>query len=83
MKFWTLFSILVVAAGLMTAPAKAETIRFAVTDVEGVEQLQREYGAFVEELEKATGIGRASCRERVEIAVVAGSLKKREMKKKE
>jgi phosphonate transport system substrate-binding protein len=56
MKLWTLFSILVVAAGLMTAPAKAETIRFAVTDVEGVEQLQREYGAFVEELEKATGL---------------------------
>lgn len=56
MKLWTLFSILVVAAGLMTAPAKAEIIRFAVTDVEGVEQLQREYGAFVEELEKATGL---------------------------
>ena len=37
MKLWTLFSILVVAAGLMTAPAKAETIRFAVTDVEGVD----------------------------------------------
>ena len=40
----------------MTEPPKAETIRFAVTDVEGVEQLQREYGAFVEELEKATGL---------------------------
>lgn len=56
MKFLTLCSILAVAAGLMAVPAKAETIRFAVTDVEGVEQLQREYGAFVEELEKATGL---------------------------
>lgn len=56
MKLLTLCSILAVAAGLMVAPAKAETIRFAVTDVEGVEQLQREYGAFVDELEKATGL---------------------------
>lgn len=44
-----------IAAGLLTSTASAETIRFAVTDVEGMEQLQREYGGFVEELEKATG----------------------------
>jgi len=44
-----------IAAGLLTTTASAETIRFAVTDVEGMEQLQREYGGFVEELEKATG----------------------------
>jgi phosphonate transport system substrate-binding protein len=44
-----------IAAGLLTTTASAETIRLAVTDVEGMEQLQREYGGFVEELEKATG----------------------------
>jgi len=43
------------AAGLLTTAATAETIRLAVTDVEGMEQLQREYGGFVEELKKATG----------------------------
>ena len=33
----------------------AETIRFAVTDIAGLEDLQREYGAFRDELAKATG----------------------------
>ena len=48
---------LALAAGLLsTAAAAADTIRLAVTDVEGMEQLQREYGGFVEELEKATGL---------------------------
>ena len=46
---------LALAAGLISTAASAETIRLAVTDVEGMEQLQREYGGFVEELEKATG----------------------------
>jgi phosphonate transport system substrate-binding protein len=46
---------LALATGLLSSAAAAETIRFAVTDVEGMEQLQREYGGFVEELEKATG----------------------------
>ena len=55
MKILNWISGVALAAGLMTATATAETIRFAVTDVEGMEQLQREYGAFVEELEKATG----------------------------
>ncbi|TDQ84131.1 phosphonate transport system substrate-binding protein [Dongia mobilis] len=35
--------------------AAAEKIRFAVTDIAGLEDLQREYGALVEALEKATG----------------------------
>ncbi len=55
MKLLSLFSAAIVALGLISASAKAETIRFAVTDVEGMEQLQREYGAFVQELEKVTG----------------------------
>lgn len=55
MKLLNFIGAAVVALGLISAPAQAETIRFAVTDVEGMEQLQREYGAFVQELEKATG----------------------------
>lgn len=55
MKIHTLIAGLALAAGLLSTTASAETIRFAVTDVEGMEQLQREYGGFVEELQKATG----------------------------
>jgi phosphonate transport system substrate-binding protein len=55
MKINTWLAGLALAAGLFTTAAAAETIRLAVTDVEGMEQLQREYGGFVEELEKATG----------------------------
>ncbi|MFN0191959.1 MAG: PhnD/SsuA/transferrin family substrate-binding protein [Aestuariivirga sp.] len=44
------------ALAAIVLPVQAETIRFAVTDVEGMEQLQREYGAFVQEFEKATGL---------------------------
>ncbi|MDQ7251115.1 phosphate/phosphite/phosphonate ABC transporter substrate-binding protein [Dongia sedimenti] len=33
----------------------AETVRFAVTDIAGLEDLQREYGAFRDTLAKATG----------------------------
>lgn len=50
---WLAGALLAVAA--FALPVQAETIRLAVTDVEGMEQLQREYGAFVQELEKATG----------------------------
>ncbi len=56
MKIMNWISGLALAAGLFTTSAMAETIRLAVTDVEGMEQLQREYGGFVEELEKATGL---------------------------
>jgi phosphonate transport system substrate-binding protein len=55
MKFVKLLAAALVAVGTFVTAAAAETIRFAVTDVEGMEQLQREYGGFVEELEKATG----------------------------
>lgn len=38
-------------------PASAETrIRFAVTDIDGLESLQREYGPFKEAFEKASGL---------------------------
>lgn len=38
-----------------TAARAAETIRFAVTDLAGLEQLQREFGEFREVLGQATG----------------------------
>jgi phosphonate transport system substrate-binding protein len=57
MKLRNWLASLALAAGLLsTAATAAETIRFAVTDVEGMEQLQREYGGFVTELEAATGL---------------------------
>lgn len=55
MKFLKLLAAALVAVGIMAAPAAAQKIRLAVTDVEGMEQLQREYGAFVDELQKVTG----------------------------
>ena len=55
MKLLNWIGAAIVTLGLISVPAKADTIRFAVTDVQGMEQLQREYGAFVQELEKATG----------------------------
>jgi phosphonate transport system substrate-binding protein len=56
MKLMNWLSAMLIVAAAMFSPARAETIRFAVTDVEGMEQLQREYGGFVQELEKATGL---------------------------
>ncbi|CAN1563408.1 PhnD ABC-type phosphate/phosphonate transport system, periplasmic component [Rhabdaerophilaceae bacterium] len=47
------------AALVMTAAAPAsaqEKIRFAVTDVDGMESLQREFGPFKEALEKVSGL---------------------------
>lgn len=44
-------------AGLAPKPAAAdEVLRFAVTDVDGLESLQREFGAFKEALEKNSGL---------------------------
>lgn len=36
--------------------AKAESVRMAVTDIEGLEPLQQEFGPFAEALNKATGL---------------------------
>ncbi|OHV79753.1 PhnD/SsuA/transferrin family substrate-binding protein [Ensifer sp. LCM 4579] len=38
------------------APATAETLKFAVTDIEGLEALQQEFGGFEKALEKVTGL---------------------------
>ena len=56
MKMLKLAAAALIAVTAFVAPAAAEKIRFAVTDVEGMEQLQREYGAFVTELQNATGL---------------------------
>lgn len=45
----------VIALGLSVVPAAAQGIRFAVTDVEGLESLQREWGAFRDKLAELTG----------------------------
>lgn len=45
-----------VASLAMAASASAETIKMAVTDIEGLEVLQQEFGAFETELEKVTGL---------------------------
>ncbi|TIQ61540.1 MAG: phosphonate-binding protein, partial [Mesorhizobium sp.] len=37
-------------------PALAEPVKFAVTDMEGLEALQQEFGAFQTALEEATGL---------------------------
>lgn len=50
---------LVVAAALTIGsmlPAIADPIKFAVTDIEGLEALQQEFGGFEKELEKVTGL---------------------------
>ena len=45
------------ALTLATAmPALADTVKFAVTDIEGLEALQQEFGAFEIALEEATGL---------------------------
>ena len=40
---------------LMAGAVQAETIKFAVTDINGLEELQVHYGAFVDVLEEITG----------------------------
>jgi phosphonate transport system substrate-binding protein len=45
------------AAALIAAtPALADPVRFAVTDIEGLEALQQEFGAFEAALEKSSGL---------------------------
>ncbi len=48
-------SALAAAALLIATPAFADEVRFAVTDIEGLEALQQEFGPFEDALEKATG----------------------------
>lgn len=43
------------AVAFATAPASADSFKLAITDVEGLERLQTEWGPFKEQLEAATG----------------------------
>ncbi len=49
-------SLLAAAAIAIAVPASAETVKFAVTDIEGLETLKQEFGAFETALETATGL---------------------------
>ena len=49
------FAATVAVAGAFAIGAEAQTIRFANTDIEGLEELQREYGAFRDLLQELTG----------------------------
>lgn len=49
-------AVLVAAALVAATPAFADPVRFAVTDIEGLEALQQEFGAFETALEKSTGL---------------------------
>jgi phosphonate transport system substrate-binding protein len=61
-----LAAALALTAGLVAMPALAqERVRFAVTDVDGMESLQREFGPFKAAFEKASGL-------RVEFFAVSG-----------
>lgn len=44
------------SAATVDVAAASERVRFAVTDVDGLESLQREYGPFKEAFEKASGL---------------------------
>ena len=49
-------SILAAALLAFATPVVAEPIKFAVTDIEGLESLQQEFGAFEKALEVSTGL---------------------------
>lgn len=61
-KILTLGATLLAGATLLSACGSADaasgedTLRFAVTDLEGLEELQREFGAFVEVFEEKSGM---------------------------
>lgn len=58
---WAVTALAAVAASSFSAcggqaGANEDTLRFAVTDLQGLEELQREFGAFEETFEKASGV---------------------------
>ena len=55
MTFFKKFLAGAAAFFLMAGAVQAETIKFAVTDINGLEELQVHYGAFVDVLEEITG----------------------------
>lgn len=55
MSIWKKFLAVATAAFLMAGAVQADTMKFCVTDINGLEELQVHYGAFVEVLEEITG----------------------------
>jgi hypothetical protein len=51
----TLFMALLMVCAMGAWALAAETVRLAVTDLEGMEELQREFGVFKEKLGSLTG----------------------------
>ena len=49
-------AVLAAVVLLAATPAFADPVRLAVTDIEGLENLQKEFGAFEKALEKSTGL---------------------------
>lgn len=54
-KYLSILAVAAAVLGLQAGGAKAETIKLAVTDLVGMEELQREFGAFTKTLSGATG----------------------------
>jgi phosphonate transport system substrate-binding protein len=50
------FLAMVLIAAMSTFSVAADKVRFAVTDVEGLEALQQEFGPFEKALEETTGL---------------------------
>ncbi len=56
-SFAKFFAVALTALSVVTAPAlAADKIRFAVTDIDGLESLQKEMGPFKDAFEKASGL---------------------------
>ena len=51
-----IFSALISLAVTASAAGAAERVRFAVTEIEGLEQLQTEFGPFRDKLGELTGL---------------------------
>jgi phosphonate transport system substrate-binding protein len=57
MRLFCKFLVVCMAVFMLTGPVQAaDTIRLAVTDLEGLEELQREFGKFQEKLSELTGL---------------------------
>lgn len=55
-RVWAIAIFCIFCLGMVSSAQAGNPIRLAITDLEGLEQLQREFGAFKDELSKATGL---------------------------
>jgi phosphonate transport system substrate-binding protein len=56
MNMLRMLALAAVAATFLTSVGRTEDLKLAITDVEGLERLQTEWGPFKEQIEKASGI---------------------------